>query len=78
MVLRYTTVSGGVGTSCEGVGTYLPLVRVPELAWRERDADEPVTEQDRQRWESRGWQLRRGVRAYQAMRYVQHLLVNML
>ena len=72
------TVSGGVGASCEGVGTYLPPVRVPELAWRERDADEPITEQDRHWWESRGWKSRRGVRAYQAMRSVQHVLVNML
>ena len=45
------TVSGGVGTSSEGVGTYLPPVRVPELAWRERDADERITEQDRGWWE---------------------------
>ena len=37
-----STVSGGVGTSCESVGAYLPLVRVPELAWREQSADEPI------------------------------------
>ena len=72
------TVCGGVGTSCEGVGTYLPLVRVPELAWRERDAERPITEQDRHWWESRGRQSRRGVRAYQAMRSAQHVLVHLL
>lgn len=72
------TASGGVKTSSEGVATYLPPVRVPELAWRERDADEPITEQDMEWWESRGWLSRRGVRAYQAVRSVQHVLVNML
>ena len=65
------TVSGGVGTSCEGVATYLPPVRVPELAWRGRDSDEPITVQDTEWWESRGWLSRRGVQAYQAVRAVQ-------
>ena len=72
------TVSEGVGTSCEGVATYLPPVRVPELAWRKRDPDEPITEQDREWWERHGWLSQRGVRAYQAVRSVQHVLVNML
>eukprot|EP00974_Lingulodinium_polyedra_P070351 6807514-Lingulodinium_polyedra.AAC.1 len=58
-----STISGGVGTSGEGVATDLLFVRVPELACRDRDADEPITEQDMKWWENRGWQSRRGIRA---------------
>ena len=72
------TVSGVWGSASEGMATYLPPVRVPELAWRERDPDEPLTEQDMDWWASRGWLSRRGARAYQAARPVQHVLVNML
>ena len=42
------TGSGCASTNSEGVSTYLPPVRVPELAWGERDADGPVTAQDRE------------------------------
>ena len=57
ILAAYTpTVSGVVGTICDGAPTYLPLVRAPEFSWRERGADEPVTEQHRHWWESRGWQ----------------------
>ena len=69
---------GGTGTHCEGVGTYLPPVRVPELAWRARDADEGITGEDSEWWEIRGWKTRAGVRVHQAARSVQHVLVNML
>ena len=72
------TGSGSARVSSEGISAYLPPVRVPELAWRERDADEPLTEQDREWWESRGWRSRQGVRSYQAVRSVQHVMVNML
>ena len=72
------TGDGGIGTHCEGVGTYLPPVRVPELAWRARDADEGITGEDSEWWETRGWKTRAGVRIYQAARTVQHVLVNML
>ena len=33
----------GASTSSEGTSTYLPPVRVPELAWREGDADEALS-----------------------------------
>ena len=72
------TGSGGARAKSEGISSYLPPVRVPELAWRERDADEPLTDQDRQWWASRGWRSREGIRAYQAVRSVQHVMVNML
>ena len=69
---------GGDGTCGEGVATYLPPVRVPELAWRVGDAHEEMTQQDRGWWTARGWKSRRGVRSYQSMRSVEHVLVNML
>jgi len=72
------TISGFVSTICEGVATYLPPVRVPELSWRERDAYEAITEQDRLWRESRGRQSHRAVRAYQEMLCAQHVLLNML
>ena len=72
------TGSGGASTNSEGISTYLPPVRVPELAWRVGDADEPLTDADRNWWDTRGWQSRQGVHAYQSVRAVQHVLVNML
>ena len=68
----------GDTTPSTEMSTYLPPVRVPELAWREGDADERLTDQDREWWAKRGWRSRKGVRAYQAVRSVQHVLVNML
>ena len=62
----------------EGLATYLPPVRVPELAWRARDPDEDLTVADRELWETRGWKTRPGVRAYQAARTLHHVLASML
>ena len=53
-------------------------MRVPELAWRAGDADEQLTAQDREWWAIHGWKSQRGVRAYQSVRAVEHVLVNML
>ena len=62
----------------DGISAYLPPVRVPELAWRAGDADEQLTAQDREWWAIHGWKSQRGVRTYQSVRAVEHVLINML
>ena len=72
------TASGGASENSEGVSSYLPPVRVPELGLQVGDADEQLTDQDREWWTVRGWKSRQGVRAYQSVRAVNHVMVNML
>ena len=44
----------------------------------DHSADEGITGEDNEWWEIRGWKTRAGIRVYQAVRSVQHVLVNML
>ena len=72
------TASGGASENSEGAAAYLPPVQTQELGWRVGDPGEQLTPEDVASWEIAGWKSRKGVRAAQAARSLQHVLVNML